>query len=407
MSMQPTYRPFVEPLENRELLTTGIQAYVFNNNLVVDGTAGNDYISVTQASGRLSVYGTQIAVGNAKLASIDATNIAKVVINGFAGNDTLIASTVTKDVIITGGDGNDSLYGGAGNDLLDGGAGNDLLYGGAGNDRIISGVSASEHDTILGGSGFNQVYHPFNASQPIVNGAAISDIRQGLAPVCQTMAALAEAVQQGHNFANDITYLGKNIYDVKLYGNVSSQKVTFDGWTTNTDPVVADGEFWTVLLQRARLQALGIDSSVPHTAAEWDTLNLKTNGRLYSIGEALYNFTGNVSMYHTIGLANPQTLQANLAHGDYVVAQSRSASGTVSADGIIGNHAYAVLAVYHDAGVLKVRLYNPWGMDRENGGTIDSLDKTHPAANDGIITLTWQQFTNSANFKGYFVAAKK
>ena len=74
---------------------------------------------------------------------------------------------------------------------------------------------------------------------------------------------------------------------------------------------------------------------------------------------------------------------------------------------IIGNHAYAVLAVYYDAGVWKVRLYNPWGMDRDNGGTIDAHDKSKPAANDGVITLSWSQFTNTNNFKGYFAAAKK
>jgi hypothetical protein len=38
---------------------------------------------------------------------------------------------------------------------------------------------------------------------------------------------------------------------------------------------------------------------------------------------------------------------------------------------------------------------------------MDALDPSHPAANDGVITLSWQQFTNSNNFKGYFVATKK
>ena len=52
----------------------------------------------------------------------------------------------------------------------------------------------------------------------------------------------------------------------------------------------------------------------------------------------------------------------------------------------------------------KVRLYNPWGMDGEPGVTIDSLDTSDPPANNGFITLSWQQFTSSANFMGYFVA---
>ncbi len=406
MRRQPTYRPLVEPLESRELPAAGITAYVLNNNLVVEGTASNDYLSVSQTDGKLSVYGTQISVGNAKAASVDAATIAKVVINGYAGNDTIIASTLTKDVIANGGAGNDSIYGGAGNDLLDGGAGDDLLYGGAGNDRIIAGVAVSEHDTIVGGSGFNSYWRPFRAGVPVVNGESATDIRQGDAPVCQTDAAMAEAVQQGHRFANDIKYQGNNIYDVKVYGTATPQKVKFDGWTNSSDPVVASGEFWTVLMQRARLQSLGIDPTVLHTRAEWNTLDQNTHGRLYSIGEALYAFTGSISTYKVIGAANPQTLQAALGGGDYVVAQSRTASGA-TADGIMGNHAYAVLAVYNDAGVWKVRLYNPWGMDRDNGGAIDALDKSKPAANDGVITLSWTQFANASNFKGYFVAAKK
>ncbi|MBI3824300.1 MAG: hypothetical protein HY289_16660 [Planctomycetes bacterium] len=405
MSMQPSYRPAVEQLESRELLAGSINAYVLNSNLVVEGTTANDYISVSQSSDRLSVYGTQITLNGAKVAGVDAATINKVVINGFAGDDTLVASTLTKDAIIYGGDGNDKIYGGAGNDILDGGAGDDLIYGGAGSDHLITGVSTTEHDTVMGGSGFNWYRRPFAAGSPFVNGQNVSDIRQGEAPVCQTDAAIAEAVQQGHNFAGDIRYLGSNVYDVKLYGNVSPQKVTYDGWTNSADPVVASGEYWTVLLQRARLQALGVDPMVQHTMTEWNALNDKTSGRLYSIGEALYAFTGSVSTYVNIGAANPQTMQSALAHGDYLVAQSRAASG-ITADGVVGNHAYAVLGVYYDAGVWKVRLYNPWGRDKDSG-TVDAFDKAHPAADDGVITLSWAQFTNSNNFKGYFAAARK
>lgn len=405
--MQPSYRPLVEPLENRDLLAAGIQAYVANNNLIVEGTAGNDYLSVTQSAGKLSVYGTQITVGNAKSASIDASTVSKVVINGHAGNDTLIASTLTKNVSINGGDGNDSLYSGVGNDLLDGGAGNDLVYAGAGNDRLASGIASGERDTLLGGVGFNQFYRPFTAGKPIVNGTAVSDIRQGEAPVCQTTAAMAEAVLQGHSFANDIKYLGNNVYDVNLYGNLGSQKVHFDGWTTSSDPVVADGEFWTVLLQRARLQGLGIDTRVAHTSSEWSAFNQNAKGRLFSVAEALYNFTGSFATYSALAGADPLALQAGLARGDYLVAQSGGVSGSVSSIGIVGNHAYAVLAIFKESGIWKIRLYNPWGTDRGSTGTIDSLDKSNSPANDGIITLSWSQFTMAANFKGIFVAGKK
>lgn len=404
MASPLSYRPVVEQLESRELLAAGIHANVVNQNLVIDGSSANDYLSVTQSSGKLSVYGANITVDGRSVASIDVGTVSKVFLNGYAGNDTMIATSLTKDVVMVGAEGNDSLYGGSGNDLLNGGAGDDLIYGGAGNDRMISGVGTAERDTLFTGTGIDSIWRPFSPTVPIVNGAVADDIQQGDAPLCQTVAALAAAAKQGHNFANDIRSLGNNWYEVKLYGNLSTQRVYFDGWTTSVDPGASKGEFWMILMQRARLQALGIDPTRERTRTEWNTLNQQLNGRLFSIGEAIYHFTGATSTYNYISAANPQVLQTALARGNYLVAQSYASSVYVSANGIISNHAYVVTSIYLEAGVWKVRLYNPWGMDRENGGTIDSANRSAPAANDGNITLTWAQFTNSANFKGFFLA---
>lgn len=406
MRVQPTFRPQVESLESRELLAAP-QASVLNGVLVVNGTSGNDYLSVTQAAGKISVYGAPITVGTSQAAAVDATLISKVVINGYAGDDTIIGNTLSKDMYVDAGMGNDAIYAGLGSDYLDAGAGNDLIYGGAGNDRIRAGVSTSERDVIVGGDGFDSYYRPYYATSPVVGGAQAADLRQGEAPVCQTVAALAAAAQQGHNFAADIRYVGSNWYEVKLYGNLTTQRVYFDGWTTGYDPVVQNGEFWMVLMQRARLQGLGLNPTKEYTRAEWDAWNVKTGGRLYSIGDAVYQFTGWASSYDAIGYANPQVFQTALARGDIFVAQSFAAAGAISSDGIIGNHAYAVVGVFLDAGVWKIRLYNPWGMDRENGSTMDSQDRYRTAANDGFITLTWTQFTKTTNFKGYFHAVKK
>src|SRR5207249_3094275 len=147
------------------------------------------------------------------------------------------------------------------------------------------------------------------------------------------------------------------------------------------------------------LQALGIDPTRQYTQADWDAFNQKLSGRLYSIREALYAFTGSYPSYNDINAANASALRTALVNGQYVIAQS-PASGTISSDGIIRNHAYAVLAVYQDAGAWKVRLYNPWGSDEGNGKTLDALGPSAPA-DDGIITLSWSQFTNNANFKAF------
>ena len=139
----------------------------------------------------------------------------------------------------------------------------------------------------------------------------------------QTVAALAAAAHQRYDFSKNIRYLGYNVYEVKLFGNLTTQKVRFDGWTSDQDPRMTGGEFWQVLMQRARLQALGIDPTREYTPAEWDAWNTRTAGRLYSISDAILNFTGATASYKAISTANALTLQAALAHGDYLVAQSR------------------------------------------------------------------------------------
>ena len=309
MHSHPTYRPQLEQLKARDL--PAVTATDLFNNLFIHGTTGNDYINVTQANGRISVYGAQITNGVWKAASVNAASIARIFVDSYAGNDTIILSTVLKDTVVNAGEGNDMVYGGSGNDIIDGGPGDDMLFGGAGNDRLTAGVSTSEHDTLLGGTGFDWYYRPYNPAAPFVNGQSPTDIEQGEAPLCQTAASIAEAVKQGHNFAGDIHQATSTTFTVKLYGNLASQKVYFDGWVSDQDlSPVANGEFWTVLLQRARLQAIGMDPYKQNSQSDWDAANVKTGNRLYSIAEALYGFTGIYASYKDISAANPTTLAA-------------------------------------------------------------------------------------------------
>ncbi len=67
-----------------------------------------------------------------------------------AGNDTIDASSVQRDTLLDGGDGNDILLAGNGNDVLLGGTGIDALTGGNGRDLLIGGLG---NDGLLGGDG--------------------------------------------------------------------------------------------------------------------------------------------------------------------------------------------------------------------------------------------------------------
>lgn len=78
-------------------------------------------------------------------------------IYGYTGDDTLAGSTGNDEVYggtgndeMTGGSGNDTMSGGDGNDTVSGGAGNDDMFGGDGNDEMTGG---SGNDTLQGGDG--------------------------------------------------------------------------------------------------------------------------------------------------------------------------------------------------------------------------------------------------------------
>lgn len=185
MSLQPTFRPAVESLEQRDL-PSAVQAYVSAGSLYVVGTPAADYLQIADTNHRLAVTGIPITVNNVRVNSISDSSVSKVIVYGNAGNDYIDLGSVKIDATIYGGDGNDSIRCGAGN------------------------------DTVNTGAGFDRVFRPFVASQPVVNGLSPTDVRQGPNPLCQTDAALAEAVSQGVNLAADIHYQGNDVYDVRL-----------------------------------------------------------------------------------------------------------------------------------------------------------------------------------------------
>ena len=88
----------------------------FAGDLLIDGDAGNDTVTV----GSLSNVASALEVN----------------IDGGAGNDILNGSQSSKTIIGYGGTGDDSLQGGSANDSLFGEDGNDTFSGGAGNDQI-------------------------------------------------------------------------------------------------------------------------------------------------------------------------------------------------------------------------------------------------------------------------------
>ena len=76
-------------------------------------------------------------------------------------------------------------------------------------------------------------------------------------------------------------------------------------------------------------------------------------------------------------------------------------SGTSA--GIIANHCYSVYSIFKDEkGNWLVRLRNPHSVDGRDGALYDRNSEKQQFANDGLLTITWSQFTS--NFRGYFKA---
>lgn len=166
--------------------------YRLGNNVIVQGTAGTDYIYIWSSgpgqvmtwiagqcygpyalasSGRVVVYGGD---GTDYIYATDS--YAPVTIYGEGGHD-LITGGYANDIIdggagydrISGMGGDDQLFGGANGSILDGGAGNDLLVGGSADDRIYG---RSGNDVLIGGDGHD--YLDGGAGEDLLIGRATS-----------------------------------------------------------------------------------------------------------------------------------------------------------------------------------------------------------------------------------------
>ncbi|MBO9545835.1 cadherin domain-containing protein [Caulobacter sp.] len=130
-------------------------------------------------------------------------------ISGGAGNDTIWG---TNDVDILKGDaGNDTIYGEAGNDLIDGGTGAENLYGGDGDDIFLVGVDATlGRDNFEGGAGIDTIQATANNVAIYMAGADQIEIISSGGFTGVTVA--------GTSGADDWNFAGKTLIGVVVNG---------------------------------------------------------------------------------------------------------------------------------------------------------------------------------------------
>ena len=118
------------------------------DTIVINGTAGDDVITVANNNGVVTVTGLSELV---TIKNFDP-NVDQIVINGLGGDDVITATGLSgMQLVANGGDGNDVIIGSPGHDTLTGGngddvlisdGGNDVLDGGPGNNVLIQGGAA-------------------------------------------------------------------------------------------------------------------------------------------------------------------------------------------------------------------------------------------------------------------------
>lgn len=167
----------VERLETREVMASSLTATQVGGILTVEGTPNADKIYIEQSPGTNKIY-----VGNTVNGSETNRNgfagVTEIRVYGLGQNDmitgdyynsvTRATNTVRVKMIISGGDGADSLTGGSANDHLDGGNGNDLIIGGEGADLIAGQVGV---DSLYGRGGNDVIYGGAGGSSPEEGGA--------------------------------------------------------------------------------------------------------------------------------------------------------------------------------------------------------------------------------------------
>jgi Ca2+-binding RTX toxin-like protein len=131
------------------------------DNVIVNGTAGNDQIQVTASGTTVTISGLPETVTIANVETADTLTI-----EGGSGNDTINASGVLTGIMGL------SIDGGAGNDIITGSGGNDTLVGGDGNDTVTGGRGADV--ATLGNGNDTFIWNPGDGSD-FVDGEAGTD----------------------------------------------------------------------------------------------------------------------------------------------------------------------------------------------------------------------------------------
>ena len=174
----PDGKPIVvDPLHSEKGLdiarerTVEGSGYVVSDQLVLTTGASDDVIGVKQRDD-----GTLDVNVNGESYEVKLDQGQELTLRAGAGHDVIeVAPNVKVNIVVEGGDGDDTITTGAGDDRIDGGAGNDIIFSGAGRDDIFGN---SGDDVITGGDGVN-IIHGGDGDDELIAGSGTNFIEGG------------------------------------------------------------------------------------------------------------------------------------------------------------------------------------------------------------------------------------
>jgi Ca2+-binding RTX toxin-like protein len=345
------------------------------DTVTVAGTGGGDAVTVTGAGTAFTVTGlpASVVVSNAEGANDTLT------LNALGGDDGITATTLPAGVaklVVDGGTGNDTILAGQGSDVIFGGDGDDFVLGDNGNDTAFLGIG-------------NDVFEwsPGDGSDIVEGQANLDELRFNGSNANETVNVSANGGRAV--FTRDVAAVTMDLDDV--------ERITFNAVGGSDTLVVSDLSGTDVANVVVHLEAVGGggDGAVDNVTATGvnaaETITLNSAAGVMSVS----GLSATVTVFGAEA-ANDR-LTVNAVSGDDVVNASTLASGILSltVNGGLGNDLF----------------FGSGGNDTFNGG--DGNDTSLLGAGDDVAVwnpgddndiIEGQAGTDRLNFNGANVA---